>query len=251
MLKTGFAAGTPCCAARRLPTTRWPASWARWGCSESARAPVVHGDRAAAERLRRDQLEPSRAGQPALVQGRAVAGDPGVDEELVLVDQIQPVQLGRELAATEEHAGRGRGLKLLHARAQIAGDVVAVGPREVLSCRRHHVLRLGLQLDRALAHRRRRLLVAAGDRRPVALHHLVGDAAPQHRLALVHEAGEEGVCLVVGDSLLVVDAAVQGDVDAEGQESPCGESKPYNRSRMSWRLRLLVETILRLTQTVS
>jgi hypothetical protein len=27
------------------------------------------------------------------------------------------------------------------------------------------------------------------------------------------------VCLVVGDPLLVVDAAVQGDVDAEGQES--------------------------------
>jgi hypothetical protein len=27
------------------------------------------------------------------------------------------------------------------------------------------------------------------------------------------------VCLVVGDSLLVVDAAVQGDVDAECQES--------------------------------
>ena len=52
-----------------------------------------------------------------------------------------------------------------------------------------------------------------------ALHHLVGDATPQHRPALVHEAGEEGVCLVVGDPLLVVDAAVQGDVDAEGQES--------------------------------
>src|SRR5258708_10487293 len=133
------AAGTPCCAARRLPTTRWPASWARWGCSESARAPVMHGDRAATERLRRDQLEPSRAGQPALVQGRAVAGDPGVDEELVLVDQIQPVQLGRELAATEEHAGRGRVLELLHARAQVARDVVAVGPREVLSRRLHHV----------------------------------------------------------------------------------------------------------------
>jgi hypothetical protein len=81
-----------------------------------------------------------------------------------------PVQLGRELDATEEHAGRGRVLELLHARAQVAGDVVAVGPREVLSRRRHHVLRLGLQLDRALAHRRRRLLGAAGDRRPVALH---------------------------------------------------------------------------------
>src|SRR6185295_14217667 len=70
-----------------------------------------------------------------------------------------------------------------------------------------------------LAHRRRRLLVAAGDRRPVALHHLVGDAAPQHRPALVYQAGEEGVCLVVGDSFLVVDAAVQRDVDAEGQKS--------------------------------
>ena len=56
-----------------------------------------------------------------------MTGDPGVDEELVLVDQIQPVQLGRELAATEEHAGRGRILEFLHARAQVAGDVVAVG----------------------------------------------------------------------------------------------------------------------------
>src|SRR5262249_31205690 len=54
---------------------------------------------------------------------------------------------------------------------------------------------------------------------PVALHHLVGDAAPEHRPALVHEAGEESVCLVVGDSFLMVDAAVQGDVDTEGQES--------------------------------
>src|SRR5262249_44966594 len=197
------------------------------GCT----APVVHSDRSAAERLRRDQLEPSRAGQPALVQGWAVAGDPGVDEELVLVDQLQPIELGRKLAATEEHAGRGRILQLLHARAQVAGDVVAVGPREVLSRRRHHVLRLGLQLHRPLAHRRRRLLVAAGDRRPVALHHLVGDAAPQHRPALVHEAGEEGVCLVVGGSLLVVDAAVQGDVDAEGQESHAGSLSHTNLPR--------------------
>src|SRR5690349_18512325 len=37
----------------------------------------------------------------------------------------------------------------------------------------------------------------------VALHHLVRDAARQHRPALVHEAGEEGVCFVVGDSLPV------------------------------------------------
>src|SRR5207249_8922148 len=118
-----------------------------------------------------------------------------------------------------EYAVWGRVLELLYARAQVVGDVVAVGPREVLSRRGHHVLRLGLQLDRPLAHRRRCLRVAASDRWPVALHHLVGDAAPQHRPALVHEAGEEGVCLVVGDSFLMVNAAVQGDVDSEGQES--------------------------------
>src|SRR4029453_7833326 len=59
--------------------------------------------------------------------------------------------------------------------------------------------------------------------------------------ALVHEAGEEGVCLVVGDSLLVVDATVQGDVDAEGQEShaaslshtivPRQQNRPYPARR--------------------
>src|SRR5436190_1192057 len=74
-------------------------------------------------------------------------------------------------------------------------------------------------LGSPLSYSRRRLSVAAGGRRPVALHRLGGDAAPRQRPALVHEAGEEGACLVVGDSLLVVDAAVQGDVDAEGRES--------------------------------
>jgi hypothetical protein len=54
-------------------------------------APVVHGDRAATERIRGDQIEPSRAGQPTLIQSRAVAGDSRVDEENVLVDQIKSI----------------------------------------------------------------------------------------------------------------------------------------------------------------
>src|SRR5262249_50576433 len=87
------------------------------------------------------------------------------------------------------HRKSVRVAELGRAGAEAAVDVVAVGRREVLSRRGHRVLRLGLQLARPLVHRRRRLLVAAGDRRPVALHHLVGDAAPQHRPALVHEAG--------------------------------------------------------------
>ena len=102
--------------------TRWPIILAarrdrplqRW---LAAGATVVHGDRAAAEWRGRNKFEPSRTGQPALVQRWTVAGDPGVDEEPVLVDQIQPVQLGRELAATEEDASRGRVLQLLYSRA--------------------------------------------------------------------------------------------------------------------------------------
>src|SRR5690606_4500614 len=81
-------------------------------------APVVHDNRAVAERLRRDKFEPSRAGQPAVVQGRAVTSDPWMDEEPVLVDQIQPIQFGRERAATEEYSVRGRVLQLLYSRAQ-------------------------------------------------------------------------------------------------------------------------------------
>ena len=46
-----------------------------------------------------------------------------MDEKLVFVDEIQPVQFGRELAATEEYAVRGRVLELLYARAQVVGDV--------------------------------------------------------------------------------------------------------------------------------
>lgn len=41
----------------------------------------MQGDRAAAARLRRDQIEPTHIGQPALVQGWAMSGDPGVDED--------------------------------------------------------------------------------------------------------------------------------------------------------------------------
>lgn len=59
--------------------------------ASSLRPPIVQGDRAVLERVRREQLEPSRARQSALVQGRTVAGDPGMDEEFVLVDQVQRV----------------------------------------------------------------------------------------------------------------------------------------------------------------
>lgn len=91
----------------------------------------MHGDNAVAERFYRNQFEVSRARQAVLVQSGAVAGDPGVNEELVLVDQIQPIQLGRKLAAAQEHARRGRILEILYGCSQITGDVVAIVPKEV------------------------------------------------------------------------------------------------------------------------
>jgi anti-sigma factor ChrR (cupin superfamily) len=62
---------------------------AAMGSCESEGAAVVHCHRAAAERPRREQLELPRRGQTALVQGRAVAGEPGMNEELVLVNQLE------------------------------------------------------------------------------------------------------------------------------------------------------------------
>jgi hypothetical protein len=84
--------------------------------------------------------------------------------------------------------------ELLQGRAQVAGDDTTY-------------FGLVSSLTAQFAHGRRRLHVAG---RPVALHHLVGDAAPQHRSVVVKEAGEEGVALVIGDSLLMVDGSRPG-----------------------------------------
>src|SRR6476646_5260373 len=71
----------------------------RDGQPPSVSPSIVQCDRAVAERLRRDQVEASRARQSALVQGGTVAGNPGVDKELVLVAQIQLVQRCCKFAA--------------------------------------------------------------------------------------------------------------------------------------------------------
>ena len=92
-----------------------------------------------------------------------MAGYPWVDKKLVLVDQIKPVQICRQFAATEQYRIRGRVLEFLYLGAQIPDDVVAVGPGKVLSRRRHHIFRLGLQLDRPLANRWRCINVSASD----------------------------------------------------------------------------------------
>lgn len=58
---------------------------------------IVHRHSAISKRCCRDQLDPPCDEKPTLIQGRAVAGNPGVDEEPVLIDQIQPIERGGEL----------------------------------------------------------------------------------------------------------------------------------------------------------
>src|SRR5690606_19854142 len=116
------------------------------------------------KRLCREQFKLSRGRQSALVQGRAVTRNPGVEQEYVLIDQIQPIKRRREVTTAKEHTSRRRVLEFLHTAARLAGDVVAIGPRIVCSRGRHHILRLRLQLDRPLEDRGWRLHVAARDR---------------------------------------------------------------------------------------
>jgi hypothetical protein len=73
-----------------------------------------------------------------------VASDPGMDETIVLVDQIQPVQLARKLAAAQEHTGWGRFFEpqykkwcsadIAHAELEMAVEVDEPG-RLIGSCR--------------------------------------------------------------------------------------------------------------------
>ena len=59
---------------------------------------VVHGNGAAAQRRRRNKLEAPRGREPALVERGPVAGDAGMDQKPVVVDQVETVQRGGEPA---------------------------------------------------------------------------------------------------------------------------------------------------------
>jgi len=100
-----------------------------------------------------------------------------MDEQLVLVDQVQPVELGRELAASEQDPAGVASLSfctpsrrspamwwlLVHGKSLRVDDTTYLGLASSLT---------------AHSHGRRRLLVAAGDGRPVALREDAGTQTP-------------------------------------------------------------------------
>ena len=88
------------------------ASRSRRSRGSGAPPSVVQRHHAGLQGLRRDELEVPRALQ-ALKQRRPVAGDDGMDDDAVLVDQPQLLERGGELGAAHEHAARGLLLQLL------------------------------------------------------------------------------------------------------------------------------------------
>src|SRR5262249_182760 len=90
---------------------------------------------------------------------RPVAGEDGMDDELVLVDEAELLQLGGERGAAEQHLARGLPLERDDGLAQVAQEVDGVLPGEVLARARDHVLALPVQLLRPVALVGRRLLV--------------------------------------------------------------------------------------------
>src|SRR5690606_28979801 len=115
--------------------------WGGLGHNTSARPSIVNRHHATHERLRGHELELTCCGQTTLVQRGSMTGDPGMDEESVVVDQLEPVERDGEQAAAQQHAAWCGVLELLDASPQVACDGVAVGPGEVRARRRHHILR--------------------------------------------------------------------------------------------------------------
>src|SRR5947199_6122375 len=151
-----------------------------------------------------------------------------MNEEAIFVDQVEGLERAGELVSAEKNAARRPFFDLRHRLAEITFDEVRVGPRIVAARGRHDVLRFGVELDRPLAHRGGCLGVA-GDGGPCALHHLVRDSAPEHRRSAIYQRRPVPVKLVVREALAMIDAAVEGDVDAEGEEAHTGDTISYCR----------------------
>ena len=97
--------------------------------SRGRRHPAAEVDRRlpALEGPQRDPLELPRHLQP-VEQPRSVTGDDRVDDQAILIDEIQPLQLGAQLWAAEQHAGGRIVLDLLHRGAQVALQVARRSP---------------------------------------------------------------------------------------------------------------------------
>ena len=153
-------------------------------------------------------------------QRRSVAGQDGLHDELVLVDQSQIRQGQRESHAAHEQAFARPLLEPPNGFAQVAVHELRV-PIDLVQGARHDVLLGPVDLlgegDVCVIHpvrpcSRRRLP-------PRCLHHLVGHPAKQQGIGALQAGGPVAMRLLVRDPHLVINAAVEGDVDRVSERS--------------------------------
>src|SRR3954471_21709743 len=154
----------------------------------------------------------------AMKQRRPAATYDGMNDEAVLVDEPQLLERSGELGRSDEDTPLGLCFQRRDRLAKVTLHLDRVLPWKVAPGARHDVLRLRFELLCPRAHRARRLFVAC-HRGPGSLHQLVGVAPEEHRAALIHELRPIVVQLVVHDRLRVIDAAIQSDVETEGEET--------------------------------
>ena len=147
-------------------------------------------------------------------QVRAVAGDPGVDGELVLVDQAPADDVGGERGTSEAERASWSALQLAHRLAHVSAQQLGV-PVDTLERRRRHVLRDLVDGPREGLHPVGERV--GGGRTPGLLHQLVGDPPQQQTVGPRESLRGELVDVGVQLALAVIEAAVEGDVDQVGQ----------------------------------
>lgn len=62
-----------------------------------------------------------------------MTSDPRMDKEFILIDQIKPIKLCREIATAKKYTSRCVILEFLNTFSKIASNVMAICPNVVLS----------------------------------------------------------------------------------------------------------------------
>src|SRR6185436_18568555 len=139
-----------------------------------------------------------------------MAREPGVDEELVLIDQSQLRQRKRELHASREQSLAGLTLELLNGRPQIPAHELCV-PIDPLQGVRHDIFLC--RVDRP-GERLHPIRYRSHPRRPPrCLHHFVRYPAKEEGIGLRDVLGRVTMHVVVRDDSTMIAAAIQGEVD--------------------------------------
>src|SRR5688572_5568425 len=177
---------------------------------------IPHGHRPRSELLPAHELQVDRLRQ-AGEQRRPMAGQPGMHDEFVLIDQSQLCQRSRERHASHEQSLARHLLEPRNGALQISAQELRVpidpaqGARyDVFSCR----VDLPCEGFQRFGPRPRPIRRAKG-----RLHHLIGHPTEKKCIGAVENLCRVTMQSCVRDDCTMIAAAVQGDVDGISKRS--------------------------------